>query len=284
MPKLGQYSWLPDVAFFLFPSEKDAEDGARCGGTGFLVAIPSINAPDTYHHIYAVTNWHVVCQAGQSTARINQTDGGCTVIHTEPSEWHFNPNGSDIAVRLMTELSPTRHKVEALNLTSFALTDQDFASLSVGPGDDVFMLGRFVDLEDNTVNRPALRFGHISIANVVEELPNGRRQRSHLLDMNSRSGFSGSPVFVYRTAGSIFAAPNTIMGGGHLLKLLGIHWGQYREKLPAELPNGTSATINGLSGMTCIAPAQAIVDLLNDTSSSKKRAEVEAALAASHPV
>jgi hypothetical protein len=107
------------------------------------------------------------------------------------------------------------------------------------------------------MNVPSARFGNISM------LPNPRaliRQeteyegQSYVIDMRSRSGFSGSPVYVYRTFGSNLTNVaghefdevelNTDMirefGGRmsfrgrlrahNLFQLLGIHWGQFPEE------------------------------------------------------
>jgi len=97
--------------------------------------------------------------------------------------------------------------------------------------------------------------------------------RSIVLDMHSRSGFSGSPVFVYRTPGSGFAEAGQHFTGS-MVYILGIHWGQFPEIW--ELLEGTKTSemasrkdlvtkseyIEGLSGMTCVVPSQAISDLL----------------------
>jgi hypothetical protein len=70
--------------------------------------------------------------------------------------------------------------------------------LGVGPGDEVFMVGRFVSREGKEKNTPAVRFG--SLAMVPRE-SFGEEQVSsgeHFL-VNCRSifGYSGSPVFVF---------------------------------------------------------------------------------------
>ena len=54
MPKLGEYQYLLDVVFFLYPDEDSARQGKKAGGTGFFVAIASETYPDHYHHAYAV--------------------------------------------------------------------------------------------------------------------------------------------------------------------------------------------------------------------------------------
>src|SRR3712207_7995101 len=41
---------------------------------------------------------------------------------------------------------------------------------------------------------------------------------------------SGSPVFLYRTPGSIFANTGVLLGGGRTMFLLGVLWGQFSER------------------------------------------------------
>lgn len=287
MPKLGEYKWLLDIAFFLYETREDAEKGENAGGTGFLVAVPSERWPDHLHHIYGVTNWHNPCRFGASVIRVNSKSGPPDIIERDPSEWYFipGPHGYDVAVVPLDDvLRPNRHKVEALGPSLF-LTPEDISHLEINAAEDVFMLGRFIDYDGIEVNEPSLRFGHISIMAAAIEQPNGCRHTSHVIDMHSRTGYSGSPVFVYRTAGAIFARPNTIMGGGHTLKLLGIHWGQFPEQweiADGESPKSEAASlittgkyVKGLSGMTCVCPATSIMEVLQMPSLKKQRQEQE---------
>ncbi len=54
-------------------------------------------------------------------------------------------------------------------------------------------------------------------------------RESYCVDMHSRSGFSGSPVFVYRTPGGDFSEKGVI-NLSRFMMFLGIHWGQFPEK------------------------------------------------------
>src|SRR5205823_82762 len=66
-------------------------------------------------------------------------------------------------------------------------------------------IGLFVDHDGVTTNVPSARFGNISMLpnkNATIEQPTNYRGESYVVDMHSRTGFSGSPVFVYRTFGS----------------------------------------------------------------------------------
>src|ERR1700730_10815269 len=66
----------------------------------------------------------------------------------------------------------------------------------------VSCLGFLVSNLESAAIMIAARFGNISLLasdDAPIEQPNQQRRPSHIFDMRSRPGFSGSPVFVYRT-------------------------------------------------------------------------------------
>jgi hypothetical protein len=69
------------------------------------------------------------------------------------------------------------------------------------------MIGLFVDHEGHETNNPMARFGNISMmASDQAPVRFGAAARvCHIVDLHSRTGFSGSPVFVYRTFGADLA-------------------------------------------------------------------------------
>jgi hypothetical protein len=131
--------------FYLYSSIEDAKDGSRFGGTGFFVGYPT-GEPSAPNLLYAVTNWHVAVRDGFSVIRINKIGGGVDVLDFDPSEWEFPPTGHDLAVLSHQKLGlkESVHGIVSLSLGLF-LTKVDIARLGIGPGEDVFMLGRFVD-------------------------------------------------------------------------------------------------------------------------------------------
>ena len=281
MPKLDQYQYLLDAAFFLYPSEEAARESKDSGGTGFLVTIPYSRSPDTHHHLYAVTNWHVAVKEGCSCIRFNRHDGGLEILAFEPHEWEFIPGGDDIAIISLDDLNIPQLKIEAMEANSFCYTNQQMVGDEIGAGDDVFMVGRFVDWDGEGKNQPALRFGHISMMEAKLKQPNGSLNPSIVADMHCRSGFSGSPVFVYRTSGAIFQKPTSFMaGGGHLMRLLGVLWGQFPEEWeildPSDNPAAPEKTIKGWAGMSLICPSSAILDALNTPHFKAQRQAAEA--------
>jgi hypothetical protein len=271
--------------FGLYHSVEDARKGSNSGGTGFFVAYPT-GEPSAPSLLYAVTNWHVAVQGGASVIRMNKIGGGVDIVDFDPSEWEFQPGGPDIAVipHTMLRVRESIHEIVALHLGLF-LTKIDVAQLGIGPGEDVFMLGRFVDHDRPDTNVPAARFGNISIMpQVIEQRTGAKNLESFILDVHSRTGYSGSPVFVYRTFGAdltvgALQGSTDVLGAiplreeDHFIKLLGIHWGQFSERWEIETGKKVDAEsvplsadakyVKGYSGMTLAVPAWTLREFLD---------------------
>jgi hypothetical protein len=59
-------------SIYLYPSEHDAYEGTRAGGSGFLLGFDSDRIPGR-QMVYAVTNAHVI-EGGNCTIRLNRHD------------------------------------------------------------------------------------------------------------------------------------------------------------------------------------------------------------------
>jgi hypothetical protein len=119
---------------------------------------------------------------------------------------------------------------------------------------------------------------------------------AHLVDTRSRTGFSGSPVFVYRNPTSDLRSlwnkiPNLDSGyhfnqqGNILFALLGVHCGQFWESVDIKkaknrkskqamgdpILEGDELQIQG--GMTIVIPAWRITELLENPELAEKRDE-----------
>lgn len=293
MPKISQD--VIAATFYLYRNKEDAIAGVKACGTGFIVSYGLM--------YYGVTNRHVARDQGASVIRLNVKDG-VRVLEFTPDEWDTIPDGDDIAVITLDLEGDSRFfQTRSINISMFAIPGS-----TIGVGDDVFMLGLFVDHEGIERNNPMARFGNISmLANANSPIvDNNRQYESFIVDMHSRSGFSGSPVFVYRTIGGdltqhfgerIKVNTNGIIGqlnnrsnlargtlpsnvdvtieAQTMFALLGIHWGQFSErwelaglKSIAEDAKAKHLTtdetfVKGFSGMTCVAPAWKIAEVLN---------------------
>jgi len=313
MPRIPQQ--VIDSVFYLYRTREDALAGRAPGGTGFIVDYPAGKsvADTAAPKFYAVTNWHVAVREGCSVIRLNTKDGGTDIIDLGPEDWQFLPGKYDVAVTPLS-LDGKTHRVSSTSVFLFAQPTPKvragFAQIGFDPdkatgvGEDVFMIGLFVDHDGVTTNVPSARFGNISMMpnpSATIKQPTSYQGESFVVDMHSRSGFSGSPVFVYRTFGAdltnlqgldfddlqinLRALAQRAEGtqftrvGGRLqtrtmFQFLGIHWGQFPEKWELKDRKKLAesarkdlivegAYVEGLSGMTCVIPAWHIMEVLD---------------------
>lgn len=299
MPDISASIGLLDATCFLYPSIQAAEAGEGFGGSAAVVAVPLASRPDLAVR-YVVTNWHVAVNAGCSVIRINKRDGTARAIDVGPEDWHFLPGGPDLAA---IQLNLTADdKVTAIPTNVFVTGGAGEAFV----GDDVFTVGRFIDYDGRETNRPSLRFGAISMMEADIRQGTGFHGRSIIVDTHSRTGFSGSPVYIYRpgtTTQLPFSFKNSNLpkrsgpkashrtwgvGNDTQVKLLGIHWGQFPERweinsAPAQPKRRDENSIvrdgeyvEGLSGMSCICPASQVLNLLHCDKLSDQRRALEA--------
>lgn len=264
-----------DCTFFLYRSKEDALASKDAGGTGFSIFMKS----ETWSEItyfYAVTNWHVAVRDGCSVIRLNTIDGTTDIIEKGPEDWVFDENGYDLAISpLIFEFSKHNAKPIPIELI-YRKNCNAPETYTVGLGDDVFMLGRFIDIDNTPTNTPAARFGNISVmpTPIEQAGPKVSLKDSYCLDMHSRTGYSGSPVFVYRTPGTNIA--HTLDSGApdlekSMLFLLGVHSAQFQEEL--KMAGTKDEYVTGGSGMTIAIPSHNILKLLNTDELKKRREE-----------
>lgn len=183
-----------DCVFYLYQSRTAAEGGHAGGGSGFFVGVPSERFPDRVY-VYAVTNRHVVEAGGSRTIRINRRAGGVEVIETDLEHW-TRADADDLAVvPFQANLSECSYKW--LEVRQF-VTEDLITRMRIGPGDQVFMVGRLVNHEGLECNTPSARFGNLSMMpREPVKRDDGSRQLSFMADMRSISGYSGSPASVF---------------------------------------------------------------------------------------
>ncbi|HUO92185.1 MAG TPA: hypothetical protein VMU22_04645 [Rhizomicrobium sp.] len=278
------------TTFYLYRrNERSGQIEGPCG-TGFAVVIPSA-VHGEIPHAYAVTSLHVI-QAGASIIRftrlVEAQEGRSIVkrpaakfIEFNPEEWHFIPAGDDVAAIEITD--HIGHDDDLLT----GIPETDFAHLGfirearVSLGEDVFMVGLFTGNPGIEINHVAARFGNLSqLASDKHPVVQGHgyAHPSHVIDMHSRPGFSGSPVMIYRTPyGDLTAIdqegrflPNLNSPYLTFVKLLGIHSGQFEERIGVERAESYGAqpikegdTLTVQSSMTIVVPAWKIQELLH---------------------
>jgi hypothetical protein len=290
MPRIADR--LLDCSIYLYESSDDALTGKSCGGSGFIVGVVSELAHLPF--AYAVTNSHVIREARALVLRFNTADGQYDLQKTTPEMWTHHTDGDDVAV-CKVDLSDDRHKFRMVMTDEFVTKDLIKAK-DIGPGDDVFMVGRFVNHEGKQRNLPTVRFGNI--AQMPGEPILNRRgllQESFLVETRSMGGCSGSPVFIHiaitpdelwmpeslrslwpsskrrlQPAPTVFAKAidHTERLEYHGPWLLGIDWGHLSAYEPIFEKDQQTRVAGDLfarsnTGMAGIVPAWKILELLN---------------------
>lgn len=202
--------------------------------------------------------------------RINKDGGGYKVIETTLDQWFWG-EPTDIAVCQIHEIgdAPRLRSVQS----NLWLTESDVDDLDVGLGDDVFMVGRFKGRDGKARNIPVTRFGTICAMPDPNELIEMKRvldQEAFLAEMRSYSGFSGSPVFMYRN----FALADV---GRVPPKLLGVDLGHYPETREATDDRGRKYNIKLERNVAVVSPIWKLKQLLErkDVVELREKAEQE---------
>lgn len=247
--------------FFVYPSEQDAIDGAELGGSGFFYAVESEFNP-AFGYIYAVTCKHIILKMENPVLRLNKADNTFDLFLTERNDWITHPDGSDL-VASSFGAEPRRFDFLALSKSTI-LTDEFAKEKNVGPGDDVFMVGRFRVHAGKKKNLPKAMFGNIS-AMPSEPLKNpftGLEEVSYIVELRSISGFSGAPVLLYISPFSQRFNKSSLSNLTHI-RLLGILWGHINVWEKAKDTEGVEIKVKMSSAMAGVVPIQKLLELLN---------------------
>jgi hypothetical protein len=184
-----------DCVFYLYPSIESAVAGEGVGGTGFLVGVPSEQHKDIAY-LYAVTNRHVACE-GFPVIRLNTQYGDTEPVPLTVRHWRSHDDGDDIAIAHLGGIDSTRFRFTIIPQRMF-LTEASVREQNIRPGDECFMVGRFIGHEGRQRNQPSVRFGNISMMPLEPvRHDDGKDHFVFFVETRSLAGFSGSPVFVY---------------------------------------------------------------------------------------
>jgi hypothetical protein len=259
MPRIPDF--VLDGVGFLYPTVEHAEQHARQGGTCFLIGHPVMNGEDAPMAWvpYAVSNRHVVWTGGCPVIRLNRRDGSAPdVIELDTLDWFVHPDGNDVAIAcLLGKIDQTVHKISFIPTPRF-VTREIMRDWEIGVGDEVFMVGRFVNHQGRTDNLAAARFGTISVMPApISHSGIMKDQLSYAVEMKSRSGFSGSLVAIYRTVATVLRQVKI----DNFFGILGINWGHILDE------DGENTWLNG------VVPAWEILETLAIPPLAKMQAE-----------
>src|ERR1044071_4166617 len=183
MPRIPDRDLLSVV--FVYPSEEAAKAGKQVGGSGFVINYPASGS--RWRIRYVVTNQHVV-DGGGHWIRLNHP-GGTHTVHIPPDDWTSAPGGDDFALAILR--LPEHVVPSELSVDNGAVTREEAKALKVGPGDEAYMVGRFIGHGGRVTNNPVARFGSIGLMpNPMELVRDGRGKdvEAYLVERRSHSG------------------------------------------------------------------------------------------------
>ena len=196
IPVLRRMPLIPEgylyCTAYLYHSEDAAQNGTSSGGSGFLISLTSDVNPDV-KYVYVVTNRHVV-KGGHAVARLYTVDNKPDIPPL--GDWYYRDDADDIAICALGPMMPPYKYVFVPD--TYCLDQTTYQTdLHVGPGDDVFMVGRLIGHDGKQRNTPSVRFGNVAMNPEEPVMHDGHLQYSFIVESRSIAGYSGSPVFLH---------------------------------------------------------------------------------------
>lgn len=262
-----------DAVVFLYASEEAAEKQANAGGTGFILGVPWEKVDK--RHYYFVTNKHVA-KNGFPVVRLNTGRAHSDVVPLTSDQWQEHEK-FDIAV-CPFELPPEWSNVACISHDTI-ITQSQILNWGIGCGDDVFVVGRFIGLDRSFWNTPFVHTGVISRAPGIpmDNEATGQFEIGWTVELHSRGGYSGSPVFGYISPKQIQIGGRDRSKVGEIIYLLGILWAYHADNVSVRSADGAKLSSfvpvgNGLAG---VVKADEITKLLMRPDEVARRKSVE---------
>lgn len=238
----------------------------RLAGTGFFVSIPAEAEHSVF--VYLVTARHVIEGIAEKSAdgnvliRMNTRSGGTSLLSAPLANWRFHPTDPRADVAALP-FAPGQNEVEYKVLPASMLISADIERrYAIGPGDEVFFPGLFVNHHGQRRNLPIVRIGNIAAMpeEPVSTIKYGEID-AYLVEARSIGGLSGSPVFVHLVLGR-GGAIDLSSPSFYLLGLMHGHYNSPITELDLSLDDGGRA--DGVNmGIAIVIPANRIRDLID---------------------
>lgn len=213
-----------NCAVYLYSSTNAARQGRNSGGCGFLLGIEG-DAREPLDPLWEENHWYrrregpvflyvVTCRhvaEKYPVARVNrQGRGGSEGIRLE--DWTYH-EVSDLAVAPV-DLEPPAFELTSVGYEMILPIPDRRTSPGWnldGLGDEVFIVSRFIKHDGKQTNRPAVRFGNISVLPREDDpifIGDGiGEQVAYLTEVRTVPGASGSPVFLHIPGWELREAP-----------------------------------------------------------------------------
>lgn len=253
-------------------------------GTGFFLSVPPESPKlEGFRFGYFVTAKHVAAALEDRHVymRVDKVGGGTTDFQNIfGKHWYLHPTDDTADVAVVPLAGQPNADIKTIGIEDLG-TPEKLARLQIGIGDEVFSVGLFTPVGENTAqNMPIVRYGTIAM------MPSEQIQTElgyadvYLVEARSLGGLSGSPVFARPTMKidipevcgidkMLGVAPRAI-----LLGVMQSHWDVKESEMnKAYFVNDRKRGVN--YGMAVVVPATKILDILNRPELIEMRAEIE---------
>ena len=239
-------------------------------GTAFFVGIEK---PDkTLQHVYLVTAKHVLQSLPDKgtyfpwfAIRLMRREGGVQQIVIP-----INLHGVDKTVFIHTDDSvdlaviPALPKPELFDFkvipASFLVDKEQFKSLNISEGTDVFFAGMFTPHLGKDKNYPVVRFGRVAMLSDEKIEFRNKQRELYLIETFSFGGNSGAPTFLYLGQDR---APGSLVLGPPDIKLSGVMSGAFLSGFPIkETQTDTSKISWDNMGIAAVVPCFLLSEIL----------------------
>jgi hypothetical protein len=159
---------------------------------------------------------------------------------------------------------PRQNQFDFLFLpTSFLTTRENFDSLHITEGDEVFFTGMFSQYLGEKANYPISRFGRVSLITNEKVFWNGNYRNLYLLEATTYWGNSGSPVY-FSLQRAPKQQPNMIITGTEtIIKLAGIMSGFFGQNVPGGFMQTNLVPYNLVNfGISAVTPSYLLYEIL----------------------
>jgi hypothetical protein len=259
-----------------------SKDEMQLAGTGFFVGVPLDVKGTVLNYIYLITARHIIDAIEERSSdktvylRMNLNDGGATFVGKRLDEWRFHPKESNADVAVLSWAPPRKTFDLRYIGTEIAVTEDIINKENIGVGDDVFLVGLFVNHFGSKKNLPIIRVGNIASMPEEKVYTNYGGIDAYLVEARSVGGLSGSPVFAYIGPMRRIGGDTRLGREGPLLYWLGLMHGHF-ELSELELDSLGEDSLTNMkinTGIAIVVPTWKILEVINQEVFLKEREEL----------
>ncbi|MCX6554482.1 MAG: trypsin-like peptidase domain-containing protein [Candidatus Aminicenantes bacterium] len=268
---------VKEIVIFIYIKGSDGK--LIPNGTAFFVGVKDQKKEDRFW-VYLITAKHVLCEKEDGPflpfiyLRLDKLEGGTEIVElpvvlsgeTQTVFFHSDPTVDLVAIPVLPDQNKYLFKFLPEEMIS---TQEQFKSLKISEGSEVFFTGLFLPHIGELRNLPIVRFGRVALVTPERVNWNGKKIELYLIESSSYGGNSGSPVFFYLGSDR---EPGSLVVGPPVLVLAGVIKGSFQDIKPIQVTNTSPIAVSVSNlGISAVVPAFKLSELLQSSDLKKRR-------------